>query len=316
MKNTLLLITTLLFVISCGTKSEPQKVQLNLVNGNTYKMAQTSNMDIHQEVNGQKIDMDMKMVGIMSFEVADVQDDTYTLNTMYDKMTMKIKSPYMSINIDGDDESEEDNPVYAIMKKMLKGMQGKVFTLKMNKQGEILEVDGFEEMITGVITEIADELGDVNEQMLNAANKQMSQAYGKEALKGSFEMLFKVYNDKPVSVNDKWTQSIPLQTGMEGEYDVEYTLKEKTNNEIKIRAEGKLKTADKDAYVQMNGMDAKYLLDGEYTGDYTLDAESGWIKTATLNFEAGGTVEIKANEQIPDGMSIPMNLKGKTTINN
>ncbi len=58
----------------------------------------------------------------------------------------------------------------------------------------------------------------------------------------------------------------------------------------------------------------KYNLAGKSTSRIKVDKESGWIREARIEQNIKGTSTIQANEQIPDGMSIPMTISSKTEI--
>ncbi|MCB0699054.1 MAG: hypothetical protein H6551_08985 [Chitinophagales bacterium] len=118
-----------------------------------------------------------------------------------------------------------------------------------------------------------------------------------------------------VKTNDTLVKNIDMQSAMEGTYNVIYTYLGEQDGNVHIQGKVKLETADKDAYAKVNGMDAKYDLNGEYDAEYELDPQTGWVTKATINQSTGDSVIIKPNDQIPDGMIIPMEMTGSTTIN-
>lgn len=319
MKKLLFLLCLSVFVLSCSSESgkdEAKEIKLNLAQGSTYDFKQNSQINIKQTIGGQAMDMDMNIIANMAFEVVEVTGDVYTLNANMTHMKMSMSNPGMSIDADSDVELNEDaNIVQQLFSVMIKEMTNKPFTIKISNKGTVESVAGMDIMYQDAMEAVAAKFPDLAKEQVAATLSQMKQAYGEEAMKGSMEMYLNLYPDVQVNVNDTWTKNINMQSGMEGKYDVTYTYAGEQNGNMLIKGKGELKTADKDAYSKINGMDAKYDLNGKYDAEYELDPETGWITKATITQSTGGNVEIKPNDQIPDGMTIPMEMSGTTTIN-
>jgi len=66
---------------------------------------------------------------------------------------------------------------------------------------------------------------------------------------------------------------------------------------------------------EMGGMEVLYFIEGERTGTLTVDINTGWVVEATFTDDIGGSLTISPNPQVPEGMTIPLEMKNVTTIN-
>lgn len=319
MRKVLLLLSLFIIAVSCSSENkggdDSQKLVLALEKGSTYTLDQKSEISIKQQISGQNIDIDMGIAGDMSFEVTDVTDSIYTMSTTYTRFVMTMSNAMMNMSVDTDAEQEPEEDFNKLLSSLLKSMVNKPFTVKISNTGTIKSVDGLEAIYQGMMSELSAKYPDMSPQTLNSVFSQMQQAYGEDAFKGSFEMYMNLYPEGEVAVNDTWNKQIELRAGMEGAYDVTYTYTGESNGNQQITASGKMQTANKDAYTKINGMDARYDLTGDFDGTFEVDTKTGWIRKADIKQTAAGEISVKPNEQMPEGMTIPMEMTSKTTLN-
>lgn len=316
MKKLLFLFTLLTLSYNSYCQGGARYIQFNLKKGKTYTQSQNTSMEIHQQVSGQNIDMTINMKGTIDYTVTGMSGDAFVLKTQYKNMNMSISSPLMSINASSDADEEQESTFSNIMQKALKYMTSKPFSITLKKDGTIEKVEGMDAIYEGFADEVFADMPEATEQMKSTVITQLKQSYGEKAFKGSFEMFLKVLPEEKVKLNDTWVKDITLQAGMEAYYLVKYQFTEATKDHLSIVGKGVFKTADKEAYTKVNGMDAKYDLKGSYHCEYKIDPESGWVIEASIHNNAEGNVVIKPNAQLPDGMDIPMKLKGDTELRN
>jgi hypothetical protein len=63
-------------------------------------------------------------------------------------------------------------------------------------------------------------------------------------------------------------------------------------------------------------MPTRYDLSGAMKSEIVLDKATGWVIEAKINQELQGTVYIKKNEKLPDGLTIPMVMKNSMLYKN
>ena len=97
---------------------------------------------------------------------------------------------------------------------------------------------------------------------------------------------------------------------------VTYTYEGKEGDLAIIDGKGTVETTDKEAWVQNSGMEMKFNLSGTTASKIKMDQKSGWVSEAVIVQEMEGETQIKANDQMPEDMTIPMTIKNETGVTN
>src|SRR5690625_4306784 len=145
---------------------------------------------------------------------------------------------------------------------------------------------------------------------------QIINSYKGEELKSNIEMITAIYPDSPVNRGDKWTINTKLESGMSANMTTDYEFAELTSEYALIKGKSTIVTADKDAYIESNGMPMKYDLTGSMDSEIKVDKNTGWIIEATINQKIEGDTYIKENPQLPNGMKIPKTMINDMVITN
>jgi hypothetical protein len=299
-----LIITSIIFT-SC--QSQSTDLSLRLEKGEEYKQITNSKATIIQEVNGQKMNMVMTITGTMTFLVKDVNANGYIMDTKFESLSMSMQMPQGTMNF-----SSEKNDPNDIFSTILGAMKDKTFEVKMSKTGKINEVKNVEALWETAINQF-EQLPEMQKEQIKA---QIMKAYGADALKGNIEMVTAIYPDKPVKKGDKWTINTKLESGMSAKMTTDYEYTDLTSDYALIKGNSNIETADKDAYIESNGMPMKYDLTGSMKSEIKVDKNTGWIIEAKINQEIKGDAYIKENPQVPNGMKIPMTMINEMVIKN
>ncbi len=294
-----------LFIILFSAEAKKVDLKLKLETGKEYRQKMVSESNIIQEISGQKMDMVMSITGEMLFKVNDYQNGVYDMDVNYERLAMSIKMPQMTMEFSSEKEDEND-----VLSKILASMKGKVFNIKMTDKGKVTEVNNIETIYESAF----DNLPQITEQQIAQIREQIARAYGKDAFKGSIEMAIAVFPDKKVKKGESWEVDTELKSGMQADVTTTYTLVEIHPDYFLIKGDSKIVTADKDAYVKMNGMPMRYDLSGTMASVIRIGSDTGWIVEAEIKQDIGGDAYIKENEKLPDGMVIPMVMKTTMTV--
>jgi len=303
MKKILSLIIGFVLLTSC--QAQKDKLELNLTKGEIYTQKMTSNVSILQTINGQQVNMKMSINAKMTYKVTDIQNTVYDMEVRYESLIMKMSLPNGVMEFSSENNDEND-----IFSTILGTMKNKPFLVKMTKTGKVNEVKNIESVFSNMFEKFP-QISDVQKQQIKG---QIMQAYGEKAFKGNIEMCSAIFTDSPVSKGDKWTINTQLESGMSAKMVTVYELKEVTDTYFQIFGNSKIETADKDAYIESNGMSLKYDMAGTMTSDIKIDKKTGWTMSALINQSIKGTAYVKDNPQIPGGMSIPMTMNNEMTI--
>lgn len=305
MKTIFTLILTVFVLTSCQTQNSD--LSLKLEKGKEYKQITNSKATIIQEVNGQKMNMVMTIKGTMTFLVKDITENGYNMDAKFEELSMSMQMPQGLMEF-----SSEKNDANDIFSTILGAMKDKAFGITMSKTGKITDVKNVEALWSTAINTF-DQLPEMRKEQIKA---QIMKAYGGEALKGNIEMVTAIYPDSPANRGDKWTINTKLESGMSANMTTDYEFAELTSEYALIKGKSTIVTADKDAYIESNGMPMKYDLTGSMDSEIKVDKNTGWIIEATINQKIEGDTYIKENPQLPNGMKIPMTMINDMVITN
>lgn len=305
MKTIFTLILTVFVLTSYQTQNSD--LSLKLEKGKEYKQITNSKTTIIQEVNGQKMNMVMTIKGTMTFLVKDITENGYNMDAKFEELSMSMQMPQGLMEF-----SSEKNDANDIFSTILGAMKEKAFGITMSKTGKITDVKNVEALWSTAINTF-DQLPEMQKEQIKA---QIMKAYGGEALKGNIEMVTAIYPDSPANRGDKWTINTKLESGMSANMTTDYEFAELTSEYALIKGKSTIVTADKDAYIESNGMPMKYDLTGSMDSEIKVDKNTGWIIEATINQKIEGDTYIKENPQLPNGMKIPMTMINDVVITN
>ena len=198
---------------------------------------------------------------------------------------------------------------------LYQGMVGVTFTTVMTRGGEMVEFDGLEAMMEGMLDRLdaPDELRAMTSQFLegNFGEDQMKQMTGQSGLS---------IPDHPVVVGDTWTGSVSaLGIGLE----TTYTLAGRSDGLASIDATGSLSGTEDAGFEfpglpSMPGLEMRYEnLSGALEGSYELDESTGLTSAYSMNMtmDTDMVMEMPQVEGQPAGassMSISMSME--TTV--
>lgn len=300
MKNILfLLFTIVLFPTLAQTKLE-----LNLIEGESYRQVTDSRAKVTQNIMGQEIVVDMTIYGEMTFVIDRSNGSDYDMSVYYDRLKMVFSTG--GSDIISDSASPEDE-----LSKTLKSMIGKPFKIKMSRVGEVLEVSNVDELWESV----------VNEQGLKGSQKtqiltQLNQNYGAKAIKGNIEIISALYPERRVRKGDSWTKKVNVASEMETESTIIFTYQGNSDRRNLVSGKGIVNSTNKDEYLNKNGIEMKFDLAGEVDYNIKLDERTGWVLEAKINQKINGQANTKPNDQMPDALTIPMKISNTTEIRN
>ncbi len=301
-------IPILIFLIvfsSC--QAQDATLSLKLEQGKEYRQIAASKVNVIQELNGQQINMGFTNKSNTVFLVKSVSGDSYKMDVTFGSLTMIMQTPKGTKEFSSDKDDEND-----VISMIFREMMGKPFAMTMSRTGKVLSIENLD-LLWETAVDQSQRLSEVHKEQLKS---QMKKAFGEEALKGNFEILTAIYPDKPVHKGDKWTIDTKIEAGMSALRTTEYELVDVASDVALIKGKSVIKTADKDAYFEANGMPLKYDIAGSMVSEIKVDGNTGWIKEARINQEMKGDAYIKENPKLPNGMKIPMTMTNETVIVN
>jgi hypothetical protein len=294
-----------MFVLCATCQAQEEKLELNLSKGEIYYQNCTSDSTTAQNIKGEYSFMNTIINAKISFKVIDIQDSIYEMEVRYESLSMKMGLPNSVVEFSSEKNDDKD-----IFSSILGAMKNKPFLVKMSKAGRVDEVKNIESLFSNLFDKFPQLTIDQKQQL----QKQMIQAYGEKAFKGNLEMVTAIFPDSKVSKGDGWVIKTQLESGMSANLETNYELEEINDQYWLIKGDSKISTADKDAYIQANGMPLKYDLTGTMSSDIKITKKSGWIMEAKISQAITGNARIKDNSKVSGGTIIPMKIKNDMTI--
>ena len=290
-----------------SVQAQEVKLTLTLEQGKAYKQHTDYTASIQQNINGQQVNMVMSVRGGVSFLVKAAHAEGYEMEVIYESLTMGLEMPQGKMEFSSEKENPQD--VFSII---LSEMKNKPFQLEMSRSGKVLAVHSIETIYESALERFP-QLPETQKAQIKA---QLSQAYGAEAFKGNIEMVTAIFPKNAVKPGDQWSIHTQLESGMAADVHTIYKYLGEEEGYFQLKGNGTIQTADKDAYVEQNGMPMKYDMSGSMTSEIKVNKETGWIEEANIRQQIEGNAYIKGNPQAPEGMKIPMVLNNELVISN
>jgi hypothetical protein len=271
--------------------------------GDEYEYIQRSKQNAVQNLPGMgEMKMDGALGGTMLLKIKSVDEKgTARIETQYSQLKMVTNSFIMSMSMDSDGSQEEDG------NKIMKAMTGKTFFFSLTKTGKVENVEGVENLYSGLGS-----LG-IDEDVVAKAQKTLKQTINDKSIKTLLENGLVMYPDQAVKTGESWNTSSVQAVNFPMTIDNTWSLKSLDGTVATIASNGNLKTIDKDKVNNLvNGMKSKSDLNGTQTMNGKVDVKSGWPKEVKIISDLKGTMTLLAGGLIPQDMEIPMTVKIET----
>ncbi len=288
----ILSIFSLVITQSCQstkTATTSKMLRFNFEKGKGYDYETIMNLDFVTGNETRQTDM----TAYYSMFVAEDNGSVKTIKAKYERFKMSLDIAGLNIMIDSDNpvitgENKTDiSEIMGMMNKFFGAIKKQEFTMKVNSEGSITEVTGFDQMAAS----IADSLG-----LQGASREQMLQAFSKrfngDAVKEQMERFLFIFPDKEVKVGDSWTKSSSQKGLMDAKYNSVYKVTD---------IEGEMVTVEE--LTTINSANPQTELAGEIKGELVIDSRTGLVVNADQDIKAntkekGNTVKITGKTKV------------------
>jgi hypothetical protein len=296
MKKLLLLPTLILLFVSfaalnsctsSGKASGAKMLRFNLEKGKGYDYEII--WDMGTQMMGQETRINVG--GYYSMNVKEDDGKVRTIDMEYKRLRMDMNVMGTSISMDSDnssvDDSDSANMLTAIMNKVFAGIMNKPFVMKVDEQGNVIEVEGFDKIVNAMVDSL-----NVDPEVKEQAQASMKDQFSDSDIKDQFVQVFSIFPNKEIKVGDKWEKSYSTSGRQAANYKTVYTAKEIDGDYVTLVADTKI-----DSYE-----DGVTKVTGKQKGNVIVDSRTGLV----VNAEFDQDLEIAAG-----GMKISLTGKGK-----
>lgn len=275
-------------------------LRLNLDKGADVKYSSVTKQVITQTVSGmqQVINQDQTFEFTVSPKGKEANGNfkaAITFNRI--AIDMKMQGMEMSFDSDDDSGSAAANPQFLVFKAMV----GKGVTALVSPLGEVLEINGVDEMRSQMIAEVGG--GAQAEQTIGAAITD-------ESIKQMFAGAFIALPEKAVKESSSWTENKSIEAQFTLNTINTYSVLSASSKEIKLTLSATMSTIPGNKSSMM-GMEVTYNMFGTTSGTIVLNPNTGMIIESVMEQNINGSI---AGDMMGQKLDIPMAITSTTTV--
>ena len=226
-------------------------------------------------------------------------------------------------------------------------MIGQSFVMKVTPDGKMIELQGIDEMYLGMAEKIVEgedetirkrareRMADGAEERAERSIENVNQKYGsrknreeavkemikknplfaEEKIRGLVGNVIVPFPGGSAEIGDSWQGKAALPAGAPVDIDLTYTLKQKKQGVAVVGISSKIELVDEPASTKDSPLGAtKASVTGSYEGSVQIDSGSGWMVRKNATMRCSGEMKMAPNEQIPQGMTLPITMESITTV--
>lgn len=286
-------------------------LKFRLKAGESHEMKISQTQNITQAMNGleQKMTQQFDMLAgldVLSVDESGVMDVEFVYKSM--KVTMDGQMGHIEFDSANPKLQDANNPMTDMMGKIFSCMVGSKFQTKVSPTGETSDMRGFE----AILEKFKKSMGDGPEAQ--AMTQFFDQFFDKDKVKNMAGDMMVVFPADPVGIGDAWYDKLNLDLGFPIDTDTTYMLKKRENGLAYIDSIAKMDMGDSAKPIEMGPAKMTMQMAGVVTSAIAVDETTGLVQTSNTVMNLSGMVKMEANEQMPDGMVIPMTIDGNVKV--
>lgn len=259
------------FIVITGTFAQNNGA-VTLPKGQKYAVENKVTTKSTSEMAGQSMESTADITSVYAIEVKDFKDNNYYMTNLISSLKMSMGTMGQNINFDSDKKEDMDGEMGSTVKNYINQPKDVV----MDKSGNVI------------------------------VSKQTDTAKGNDATTNQAEMMLKQIGDPeqqgygakmaflPISKKAKEGTSWQDSTSANGVTRVtNYLIKEIKGNTATISVSG---TENRDTKMEMQGMEISTKTTGKFTGEESVDINTGVILQNNTSADASGTISVMGQE--------------------
>lgn len=254
--------------------------------------------------NGESQSAKSESIDEMSFLVNDFQNGVYdiTINLLGKKSSQTANGKTVVVDTKAAEPKEEQ---LKMMWKVNKALVGNKLNMKMDVNGNVTSITGFDPVYTKVNSALSGAIKDAKER--NAFVNDFKKSFNQESLKEQFEKNLIIIPKKGAKAGGTWSESENATPDGKIKLSTNYTLKNVDNGTAVVVMSGGIpKKSDKQS---QEGITRTITSELSQNGTITLDQNTGWIKNQNI------TIKTSQSETLSDGkQSQTMKTSSNSTI--
>jgi len=205
-----------------------------------------------------------------------------------------------SITYSSTDPSRNNNPEIA---RVYSSLLGQSMIMVFNPNGEILDVEGVEEIMNSMFESLPDEY-----------RATMEEQFGGESLVSAMKSMTNYYPEKgKVKIGDTWSVTNEFALGgMEMIIDSNFRLVEVKDGLAKLAFDGEVTSNPEAPGLNLMGMQMQFDLQGTQQGTLYIDANTRWLESMEVDQQFDGFMNMNSEQTGP--MKLDMAVESQQLI--
>lgn len=294
-----------IFVLALLSFSSYAQIKLayNLDSSTEYSSKLVLDQNISQTIFGQ-VQAQQNAQGYgTKINVVNSEDGVYTLRLEY--TSIMLKQPMAGV--DYDSETATTEPVGPM--KAFASVIGNGYEITIDKSGMVSSISGLDEMVDSMISDM--ELTD--EAQIAAMKTQLASQYNEANSESQLDRLILTYPDRMLNKGDTWSADESITAPFAMNIQTTYELVDYDDETATINVTSDIFTEGEP--MSMMGATMTPDLTGVQSGTITVDRNTGFILSSTLEQLISGVMNLTS----PQEMEIPIEITGdaetKGTVN-
>lgn len=226
----------------------------------------------------------------MSFTVNGFTNNVYdiTIGLLSKRSSQSAGGQTVKVDTKGPEPKEEQ---LKLMWKVNKALIGNKLNMKMDRNGKVLSITGFDPIYTKVSTATAGIIKD--KKAREAFAKNFKESFNQKILSNQFEKNLVILPTKGVKLGAKWTETENATPDGKVKLSSTYTLKSVDDDAVVISVTGGIPYQSEKK--TQEGITRTMSSELSQNGKVTLDRKTGWIKNQNID------VKTSQSETLSDG---------------
>ena len=303
MKKSILLVIYLL--IASNLFSQKLILSFNLPVGTKYSTEFDILSTVNQIIMGIEQDAKINMLLLIDSEVVESTSEYSLVELSYKKFSIETSNAIFSFTINS--HGKDANPSNSIYRSIL----DKSFFVKINEAGEIIDIEGLNQIILEILEEIPPE-----DPLFENYKKTLVESFGENSLKQNYQQFSAVFPDYEVGVNDNWNfNSSSKATEFEAQIFNTATIKSISASTIIIQINSIIESTGEEQ-LEIEGMKGQITMTGSQVSEIHINPSTGLSKSGVVNQKIGGELKLTSIENKEEVFLIPMKITSKIQIKN
>lgn len=311
-KKTIPAVLCLIALITVFSQaSDKVDLKLRLKPGESHEMKMVQTQHINQTMMGQVQEMNQVQEIVMDIDCLNVDaNGNMDIEMIYKSMKITMDGPMGHMEFDSQHPKPADpnKPQEQMLDTLFSAIAGGKFQMKTAPTGRTTNFRGLKEMLTNIKTKLGS----------NAAAPGMEfvdKMFDEKQIKELTGTMFAAFPPEPIAVGDSWYDTMSMNFIVPIDVDTTYMLKQSKNGIAYIDKVAKIDMGDSSKPLEIDPNNKLSMqLSGTMNASDEVDENNGLTHKSNITMDFSGVMKMSGNPQMPEGMTIPMKIKGNVVV--